>query len=519
MKLAVLHHHLNPGGVTRVIASHLLSLDATAASDEHVDVLLISDGQLGGWSDDVAQQLQSIRLNFATIPEIGYCDAAADEGENLAVKIRETLVGHGFVPGETILHAHNHSLGKNPSYPTALKHLAKRGYGLLLQPHDFAEDFRPENYRLLQQSFAPGELGTHVYFRGPRIHYATLNRRDNDVLRRAGIDPERLHFLPNPVPELPGLPARSDARLRLQEQLAIAPEDEYVLYPVRGIRRKNVGEFVLLSLLRNAQRRLDRHEGRSVFGITLAPLNPAALPYYERWKSLSDELQLACRFSVGGDEGLSFTENLAAADRIVTTSVAEGFGMVFLESWLSGSPLVGRNLPEVTADFIDTGLRLDSLYNRLNVPIDWIGRDRLVQEILVTSRQVCDAYGIAQPTLEDVTNTVEASSDGGLVDFGRLDEPLQELVIRRVHADEAAAELLLTLNPSIQQWDARAAADVEANQAAIRAHYSLQASGQRLRAIYRSIQATQESGLDSPASAESILHSYLDLDRLCLIRT
>ena len=42
---------------------------------------------------------------------------------------------------------------------------------------------------------------------------------------------------------------------------------------------------------------------------------------------------------------------MASAHRLVTTSVAEGFGLAFLEPWLFGKGLLGRNLPEITVDF------------------------------------------------------------------------------------------------------------------------------------------------------------------------
>src|SRR5690606_38885832 len=101
----------------------------------------------------------------------------------------------------------------------------------------------------------------------------------------------RLHFLPNPVIEPPPLPDRREARQALQNRFGVEPSAEYVLYPVRGIRRKNLGEFVLLSVLRTHQRRRQGAAG-STFGLTLAPLNPQALPYFERWKRLAAELAL-----------------------------------------------------------------------------------------------------------------------------------------------------------------------------------------------------------------------------------
>ncbi|MEM1062557.1 MAG: hypothetical protein AAGJ97_09565 [Planctomycetota bacterium] len=55
MRLAILHHHLDPGGVTRVVAAHLRSLDASPAGGPAVDgdrldprVVVLSGPRTGG---------------------------------------------------------------------------------------------------------------------------------------------------------------------------------------------------------------------------------------------------------------------------------------------------------------------------------------------------------------------------------------------------------------------------------------------------------------------------------------
>ena len=140
-----------------------------------------------------------------------------------------------------MLHVHNHSLGKNRALPRVVPRLAASGYGMLLQIHDFAEDFRPENYRNLGRP-APEML----YPQASNVHYAVLNGRDRAILAAAGADPARLHLLPNPVLDVNRLPERSAARVKLHERFGVAPGDRYLLYPVRCIRRKNVGEALLL---------------------------------------------------------------------------------------------------------------------------------------------------------------------------------------------------------------------------------------------------------------------------------
>jgi glycosyltransferase involved in cell wall biosynthesis len=330
------------------------------------------------------------------------------------------------------------------------------------------------------------------------------------LLTSAGVDDGRLHFLPNPIPDLGPFPDRAEARKRLFQRFGIPPDRPFVLYPVRCIRRKNVGEALLWSAL----------AGRTAeFGLTLAPLNPAEQPPYQRWKQLASELALCCHFETGGPDESAFRENLAAADVILTTSVAEGFGMAFLESWLAGRTLIGRNLPEVTADFIDAGLRFDTLYDRARVPVEWIGRDVFLDAIKTAYTQILDAYGEAAIEPIDFARALEAKMKDGCVDFADLDEPLQERVIRRVHGESAAREEVRRLNPLMAQITAGDPAVTEKNRQLVGQTYSLQATGARLQEVYRRVLASRrETALTEPAGGHRILDTFLDLDRFRLIR-
>ena len=64
-----------------------------------------------------------------------------------------------------------------------------------------------------------------------------------------------------------------------------------LLYPVRGIRRKNLGEFLLLTAL--------APEGTR-FAVTRAPLNPAAKPVHDDWRRFARECAIAGRVRRGG---------------------------------------------------------------------------------------------------------------------------------------------------------------------------------------------------------------------------
>lgn len=510
MKLLITHHHLGPGGVTRVVANHLLALDATAEEPQRVG--LIYDGDDSGLPDlSGLSRTDVVRL---VIPEVGYRDSTDISGAaDLAGQIEQTAAKHGFA--DCVLHVHNHSLGKSPLFTAAINELAtgelRRASGspiqmrpLLLQCHDFAEDFRPANYARLVAAFGD-RIGWDVYPSPERTKcvYAVLNWRDLTAIREANVA-DVLHSvtLPNPVSEPPPSVDRGAARKCLADRFGVPADRPYWLYPVRGIRRKNVGELCLIAAA---------GRGRFTAAVTLQPKNPAERAYFDRWRQTADRLSLPCLFGVGEEGGLSFAENMAAADRIVTTSVAEGFGMVFLESWLSGKSLVGRNLPEITGDF--TGVDLSAMYERLNVPVDWFGTDDYIERLHAAAGGIAAAYGRPPVSRAAAEASYERRLRGGCLDFGDLDEELQTRVIERVRQSPDAAERVLA------QVEDVSADRIAANAAAVRDGFSLEATGRQLRSLYAAANGWRDVVGQRPEPVTKLLDQFLHIDRIRLIRS
>lgn len=542
MNLAILHYHLNRGGVTRVIENQLAALDAVLHRSETWRVALLYGGRREGWDEHLPDRLKAIRLSLHQLPALDYDQQREDPQPGQPAALADQLAGLleqlGFTPQRTVLHVHNHALGKNVSLSGCLSHLGSAGYPLLLQIHDFPEDFRPANYRRLREALgrraaavrrgsltppaACGSVGRPattpdpaavLYPQAPQIHYAVLTGRDHGILRSAGAAAERLHRLPNPVPEMDQLQPAAEARRRLAQQFDIAQQQRLVLYPVRGIRRKNIGEALLYAALAPPD---------TVVGLTLPPLNPAEVPAYENWKRLAAELDLPCRFELGVPGALSLTENLAAADLICTTSVAEGFGMVFLESWLAGRPLLGRDLPEITCDFADLGIRLDWLRPQLRVPLQWVGMGTFRRTILEAYHRTLEAYGHREPP--DLPALLDARTEGGLVDFADLDETLQQQVLRIVCGSRQDRRRVLQCNGWIERALSirrdEVSEVIEANVQAIRRHYSLVPSGRRLLDLYRQVAASPRAeGLQPPPDGGRILQEFLDFRRFRPIRS
>ena len=512
MKLAILHFHFNRGGVTQVVWNQLRALDAVAAGGNRLPVALLFGGRRDGLSDEQLAELRSLDVSTHVLDALEYDEGTAPEEESLAEQIGATLREQGFTAAETVIHVHNHNLGKNVSLPGAIGRLAQNGFGFLLQIHDFAEDMRPANYRRLAEALAEGSNpAAQLYPQAPRIHYAALNGRDFGVLQRAGMAPARLHLQPNAVGGFGAMPTKESARALLHQRFGVEPSKGYVVYPVRGIRRKNVGEMLLWAAA---------GEGATVYSLTLAPLNPIEQVSYARWTEVARRLDLPCLFETGAPEGMPFEANLAAADALLTTSIAEGFGMVFLESWLAGRNLLGRNLPDITADFVESGIQFPCLYPALQIPVAWVGQDALRASLGEALRMVLEDYG-AIATVKQETERIESLIQSECVDFAMLSSALQEKVVTRAHSDPTARAELAERNPVLKQAIAPAGDDavVRRNADAVIAHYSLEACGKRLLSLYDQVrQSETESELETLPFPERILSTFLDASRLHPVR-
>lgn len=503
MRLAVLHHHLDPGGVTRVVEAHLRALATVPPEERAVEgpIVVLSGPRLGGWDGAAMASLDGLAVETGVVPELEYDDRTDFTGDAVLAAVAGRLAEAGCGPGETLLHVHNHSLGKSVAWSRAVGGLADRGYRLLLQTHDFAEDFRPELYRKLRDDLGDA-FGATLYPVRPGVHYAALQARDRDALLTAGLPESRLHVLPNPVPDPPELPSRAEARRLAEERLGLPEYRPFWLYPVRGIRRKNLGELLLLSVLKPDV----------TFAVSLAPTNPVERPYFDRWRAFAGERGLSVLFDVGGKGGLTFPQNLDACDACVTTSVAEGFGMTFLEPWRLGRRLFGRDIPDITADAKERGLDLGGLYAELRVPLAAVGAEDFRSAFAREAGRIALAYGLPEPTEGEINTAFALKTAGGTVDFADLDEPLQERVIDRCREDEAVrGEILDKLGSKLDPSPGDDAV-VAANAAVVVKKYSLAESGRLLTETYRAV-------ADEPRpEAGMLLDRFVGLDRLRLVR-
>lgn len=417
MNVLIVHHHLKPGGVTRIIESQLKAL---GLQDDVNDISLA----VGLKPDEFDAAGNKVYL----CEELNYLVPPFDPDEAL-VKLQAFF---DQFPDETVFHCHNLNLGKNPVATYAVYLEATKGRRVLNHCHDFAED-RPVNYDLLKEVIEVhfGEkLHKILYPEQENYRFATINQADYKRLISFGIKPEQLDLLENPVaiPHFEPIPAQDVKRVRSDFG---ANKKKLAVYPVRGIRRKNIGEFILLSALFT-----DSVE----WVTTLPPKNPVERVEYDLWTEFCYRKSIRVHFGAG--EKYTFPEIMQSADFCVTTSIREGFGMAFLEPWLFGKPVVGRYLPQVCGDFA--------------------------------------AYGIEFPVLYEQLNTPNGS------DFADLEVDDKMEYILKIKKDETTRNEFLSANPQLNKITAEVPElMIENNIRRIKDNYSLESYGEKLNEIYK----------------------------------
>ena len=250
LKIALLHYHLKTGGVTTVIKQQ------AGALKDKAGVMVIT-----GEADK-----KDFPFHLALIPQTGYDskikEAKDADPENTADAILRAIY-EKWPEGCDILHVHNATLNKNRHFLKILKILQSRGIRLFIQIHDFAEDGRPGAY--FHEDYPEN------------CHYGVINSRDYGILLKSGLKKEGLHKIPNKV-----------SFINFNNKAGA--HNNIVVYPVRAIRRKNIGEAILLSLF---------FKDNESLAITQPPNSMTDKIAYDGWKEFVQNHGLKIIFEAG----------------------------------------------------------------------------------------------------------------------------------------------------------------------------------------------------------------------------
>ena len=317
----IVHYHLNGGGVTRIIEQQCQALKQLGIPH----LVLCGEKKI------------STEIPHFILPSLHFSTSHDTSVKTqLEKEIRQIADTHFSQP--VLFHFHNHAIGLNPYFQELVWKLSQ-DYRMTLHVHDFIEDGRKANLPNISQR-------DHLYPNAEHIQYVNINSRDLNILQSAGADSI---LLPNSYREVP----REDT-----------PSTDWIFYPVQALRRKNLGEILLLSLATPSPYR---------YAIAVTP--PEQQQSTARWQQLATELKLDIAFDVTDQRAphSGATQHFCSwyehACKIVSTSIQEGFGMVFIEPIYFQTPFFGRDLPEITQDIKEQGVQHPHLYQSIHIDL------------------------------------------------------------------------------------------------------------------------------------------------------
>jgi glycosyltransferase involved in cell wall biosynthesis len=448
MRVLIVHYHLKPGGVSTVIRRQASALKARG-----FDVRILVGEATGTATDPGSGTGTAEVAGFPVViePALAYdqdgqaSQVAGAEDPRIDSIVAAVQAVLGQPSDDAVIHVHNPTIRKNSACLPALSILAAKGYALVCHVHDLAEDWRPDVY-------CPGEYPQPAT-------WACINKRDVRNLKAAGAG--EVYFLPNAAfsgeageaslggrcpdagsPDIGGFDVGGSAddlsgQAAESSGQAAEPSGDLILYPVRGIRRKNLGEALLLSLYL---------PGGLSLGLTLPPTSLRDLPYYNGWKAAAVAFNAPLRFELG--LAADFDGLYRKARAVVSTSIKEGFGLSFLEPLSRGKAVLGRRLPGVINDFEESGLQFPGLYTRITVPEGFFDFDTFLYRAQRVVMAAAEVYGLEGSTLaETITRSLVSNPD-----FGRLDETAQAETLSRLAVDPGARAVFLAANPFLETW-------------------------------------------------------------------
>ncbi len=464
IKVAVIHYHLKPGGVSTVICNQVKALK------DRVSWLIICGDPAGA----------SLNAEIACIKDLDYdsrtCEPAPPETTAEAIR---AAIYEKWPHGCDIIHVHNPLLKKNNRLLKILSLLQNMGFRLLCQVHDFAEDGRP--FSFYEDQDYPSDC-----------HYGVINSRDKEILISAGLKPHGVHLIRNTVSTLPS------------EDHPGIPRD-IVLYPVRAIRRKNIGEAILLHLL--------LFQDKPLF-FTLPPNSSPDIEAYNDWRKYTKNRGLPVLFNASCS--YPFSGLVKSSAMLITTSITEGFGFAFLEAWTAKKLLWGRRLSGICTDFEKNGIDLSHLYDRLLVPLDFFD-----EESFSLSWRNAMTFALKRFGLPGGQNMVsgfyKSITKSGTIDFGFLSEPFQRQVLDRIITSPAARDRLLHLNKDglLQDILRNAGRLILSNKKAVSHSYNSEKCGHELFEIYHKIIRTPVKHV---LDKKKLAKAFVDPEKFSLLK-
>ncbi|MFY8216758.1 MAG: glycosyltransferase, partial [Chthoniobacterales bacterium] len=411
--LVVVHYHLRPGGVRRVIELTLPGIVAAMPSINHV-TLLVGDASDANWIDDLRANLPHVDFDVQVDACVGYFSEIGMDAAATTAALRVACEKVIQPNTDTVIWAHNLGLARNLLLARELARVAARpNVRLVSHHHDFWFENRWNRWAEFSASGVKSldAVADDIFSAGACAAHATINRRDQRDLVKGGLLAAR--WLPNPVTvdrRIASHEIRSASRW-LRSKLG---DDKPVwVFPSRFLRRKNLAEAMLLM-------RWMCPDGWLI--TTAGPSSANETHGYEVVVAFSAQHGFRVRFALladAGCDGPSIDSLIAACDGVIVTSIQEGFGLPYLEAAVAGKPLIARRLANVFRDLKHLGHTISNGYREVWVHPGLIDMRREIERQEVDWKRWLSGMPRAARQLTG-TRWIKTWTSGAPVAFSRL---------------------------------------------------------------------------------------------------
>ncbi|MBN1649021.1 MAG: hypothetical protein JW874_13380 [Spirochaetales bacterium] len=507
--LAIIHYHLLAGGVTNVIYLSVIALLRNSRDIGTVTLVCGSaentDKLMEKFRSEIPEHVE--RIFFKIIPELSYMPENALSLPELRKKLLDALKNKIWL-------VHNYHLGKNPVFTKTVLEIAA-GFPdqrIIFYIHDFPECARYHNLEFLLK-----------YSKGPfypvrqNVRYLVINDRDRSLLVKAGIPEQYVFLVHNPVEDC--IPSVDIKRINLCEKLTafndlnqgrLCPDRPVFLYPVRMIRRKNILEACLLCRAAGSEPNLI---------VTLPGLSGPEKPYSQLIEKVFSRFLVNGLCSIGmhlDKIGINYVTLFRNADLILSSSVQEGFGYLFIDSIQHRVPLFARHL-DIISDFENIFPdESTAFYKHISIPCS-NKEISVLQKAYYSKINTLKAFlpPFLINSLRDQINTFSAKN---VIDFSLFPAPTQYDILERVSSSPDFRNEIITMNqPLLNDLDRVSLSKVP--EVEIESVFGYKRYTKKLFNIFQSFTDQPSSPKTSNDSSvqKNLLGSFAKLDYLRLI--
>jgi len=263
-----------------------------------------------------------------------------------------------------------------------------KGVKVFFRVHDLYTD-NPQYFKGIDNYLSSKELKD--IFQGKGVDgFLIINHVLKERLIKQGTPEKKIFYLPNGVDKTIFSQKISDQESEIiRKKLNVSDKAKILLYPVRVVPRKNIEEAILLT---HFIRQLTEDEYILVISGKIDKYDPLSKLYYRQLKELADLVNFSVIFTKkpyplereynkkGKISQFSIGDIYQISEAVLMTSLREGFGYPFLESWFANKIVIGRRIENVISDFEKSGLDFHWLYNGLPIKAE-AGNQEGVQRV------------------------------------------------------------------------------------------------------------------------------------------